>query len=96
MKIIKLHTIASTNDYLKEYVSCNEVDDFTVISTENQTKGKGQVGSEWSSNVGENLTFSVFLNTSFLVPKNQLYLNCAISIAVFNVIKKMLVPQLSV
>ncbi|NQY30201.1 MAG: biotin--[acetyl-CoA-carboxylase] ligase [Flavobacteriaceae bacterium] len=96
MKIIKLHTIASTNDYLKEYASCNEVGDFTVVSAQDQTKGKGQLGSVWSSNIGENLTFSVFLNTSFLVIQNQFYLNCAISIAVFNVIKKMSVPQLSV
>lgn len=40
--------------------------------------------------------FSVFLNTSFLAAQNQFYLNCAISIAVFNVIKKMLIPQLCV
>jgi len=72
------------------------VDDFTVVSAENQTKGKGQLGSEWSSNVGENLTFSVFLDTSFLGLQNQFYLNCAVSIAVFNVIKKLLVPKLSV
>jgi len=77
-------------------VSCNQVDDFTVVSTENQTKGKGQLGSEWSSNVGENLTFSVFLDISFLGLQNQFYLNCAVSIAVFNVIKKLLVPKLSV
>jgi len=72
------------------------VDDFTVVSTENQTKGKGQLGSKWSSNAGENLTFSVFLDTSFLDLQNQFYLNCAVSIAVFNVIKKMLIPQLRI
>ena len=70
--------------------------DFTVVSTENQTNGKGQLGSEWSSNVGENLTFSVFVDTSFLKSQNQFYLNCAVSISVFNVLKKMLIPQLSV
>jgi len=72
------------------------VDDFTVVSAKSQTKGKGQLGSEWSSNMGENLTFSVFLNTSFLQIKNQFYLNCAVSISVFNVLKKILVPHLSV
>ena len=77
-------------------MSQNIVDDFTVISTENQTNGKGQLGSEWSSNVGENLTFSVFLNTSFLQAQNQFYLNCAVSISVFNVLKKILVPHLSI
>lgn len=72
------------------------MDDFTVVCTENQTNGKGQLGSEWHANVGENLTFSVFMNTSFLLMANQFYLNCAVSIAVFNVLKKILVPKPSI
>ena len=72
------------------------MDDFTVVSAKNQTNGKGQLGSEWNSNIGENLTFSVFIDTSFLQVKNQFYLNCAVSISIFNVLKKLLIPQLSV
>jgi len=72
------------------------VDDFTVISATNQTNGKGQLGNEWSSNIGENLTFSVFLDTSCLQSENQFYLSCAVSISVFNVLKSILIPQLSV
>jgi BirA family biotin operon repressor/biotin-[acetyl-CoA-carboxylase] ligase len=74
----------------------NVTDDFTVVSAKNQTKGKGQLGSEWNSITGENLTFSVFVDTSFLRVKNQFYLNCAVSISIFNVLKKLLIPQLSV
>ena len=70
--------------------------DFTVICTSNQTKGKGQLGSEWQANEGENLTFSVFLNTSFLPSQNQFYLNCAVSISVFNVLKKIAVSKPSI
>ena len=77
-------------------MSENVVDDFTVVSAENQTNGKGQLGSEWSSNIGENLTISVFLDTSFLQTQKQFYLNCAVSISVFNVLKKLSVPHLSV
>jgi len=72
------------------------VDDFTVVCTENQTNGKGQLGSEWHANESENLTFSVFLNTSFLALENQFYLNCAVSISVFNVFKKIIVPKPSI
>jgi len=72
------------------------VDNFTVVCTENQTNGKGQLGSEWHADEGENLTFSAFLNTSFLPLESQFYLNCAVSISVFNVLKKILVPKLSI
>jgi len=72
------------------------VDDFTVVCTRNQTNGKGQLGSEWHADEGENLTFSAFLNTSFLPLESQFYLNCAVSISVFNVLKKILVPKPSI
>jgi len=77
-------------------MSQNVMGDFTVVSAENQTKGKGQFGSKWSANAAENLTFSVFVDTSFLQSQNQFYLSCAVSIAVFNALKKILVPQLSI
>ncbi len=70
--------------------------DFTVVCASFQTSGKGQMGSEWVSECSENLTFSVFLNTSFLTLENHFYLNCAVSISVFNVLQRFKVPQLSI
>ena len=72
------------------------MDDFTVVCTKNQTNGKGQLGSVWLTDEGDNLTFSVFLNSSFLPIKSHFYLNCAVSISVFNVLKKILVPRPSI
>jgi len=72
------------------------VDDFTVVCTKNQTNGKGQLGSVWHADEGDNLTFSVFLNSSFLPMESHFYLNCAVSISVFNVLKKILVPRPSI
>jgi BirA family biotin operon repressor/biotin-[acetyl-CoA-carboxylase] ligase len=72
------------------------LDDFTVVYAENQTDGKGQMGSKWQSNKSDNLTFSVFFNSSFLCLKNHFYLNCAVSMSVFYVLQKLMVPQLSV
>jgi BirA family biotin operon repressor/biotin-[acetyl-CoA-carboxylase] ligase len=37
-----------------------------VIVAEHQTAGRGQRGKKWSSRAGENLTFSVVLDASFL------------------------------
>jgi BirA family biotin operon repressor/biotin-[acetyl-CoA-carboxylase] ligase len=57
MKVIKLDAIDSTNDF-KGLSNKQELENFT-ITTENQTNGKGQMGSVWDSEVGKNLTMSV-------------------------------------
>ncbi len=60
MKIIKVDAIGSTNSFLKAQIKESQLDNFTVVVTENQTKGKGQQGASWESEAGKNLTFSVF------------------------------------
>lgn len=72
------------------------LEDFTVVYAEQQTKGKGQLGNKWASNTSENLTFSVFFNSSHIGVNHQFYMNCAVSNSVYNVLQKLMVPQLSV
>lgn len=72
------------------------VEDFTVIVTDNQTKGKGQHGSVWKADEGKNLTYSVFVDTSFISLENQFYLNCAVSVSLYKVLKKLLLPNLKI
>lgn len=59
MQIIKLSATESTNTYLKELASVKNLADLTVVVTENQTKGRGQMNGLWESEQGKNLTFSV-------------------------------------
>jgi BirA family biotin operon repressor/biotin-[acetyl-CoA-carboxylase] ligase len=61
MKLIKLDAIDSTNEFLKSLSSQQEPENFTVVTAENQTKGKGQMGAVWSSEVGKNLIMKSFL-----------------------------------
>ena len=61
MRLIKLDAIDSTNDFLKRLVAAESLANYTVVSTQNQTNGKGQMGSVWTSEPGKNLTFSVLL-----------------------------------
>jgi BirA family biotin operon repressor/biotin-[acetyl-CoA-carboxylase] ligase len=61
MKIIQLDSIDSTNQYIKEnFQSLNHLD---VITTRNQTSGKGRRVNTWFSNQ-DSLTFSVLLKDS--------------------------------
>ncbi|MFP9099216.1 biotin--[acetyl-CoA-carboxylase] ligase [Flavobacterium sp. RHBU_24] len=61
MNIIKLSAINSTNDYLKELLATRYVENFTVVTAENQTGGRGQMGTAWAVEPGKNLTFSLLV-----------------------------------
>ena len=57
--IIWLKEVDSTNNEAKMHI--DRLDNLSVISANCQTAGRGQNGNSWSSNPGENLTFSVVL-----------------------------------
>ena len=96
MKIIKLSAIDSTNSFLKEMVTNSVVENFTVVVTENQIKGRGQQGSTWESELGKNLIFSVFVTFKSLSVLDKKYLNYAVSLAVFEVLKQENIPRITI
>ena len=96
MNIIKLDAIDSTNDYLKEISRTNTLYNFTVVTTDNQTNGKGQMGSVWKSEIGKNLTMSILIK-DVLLNVNQIFdLNIAISLSVIEVLKEYSIPKLTI
>ena len=96
MKLIKLDAIDSTNEFLKALSNKQELENFTVITAENQTKGKGQMGSTWNSESGKNLTFSVLL-VDVLENIESIYnLNIAVALALLEVLKQANIPELKI
>ncbi len=96
MKLIKLDAIDSTNEFLKGLSSKQTLENFTVVTAENQTKGKGQMGSVWSSEVGKNLIMSVLIK-NFLTDVSQIYnLTIVVSMAVIQVLEELNIPELSI
>ena len=55
-----LDSVGSTNDYLKQ-LGNDGAPNGTVITTREQTKGKGRLGRTWQSAPDKNLAFSVLL-----------------------------------
>lgn len=96
MKIIKLDATDSTNTFLKELVLKMEVDNFTVVVAKKQTKGRGQMNSEWMVEDGKNLTFSVFCRFSDLEIAQHKFLNFCISLGVFEALKTLKLPNLAI
>ena len=96
MKLIKLDAIDSTNDFLKALSSQDELDNFTVVTAENQTKGKGQMGSKWQSESGKNLIMSILVK-DFLYDNEAIFdLSIIVSLAVIETLKSFDIPDLSI
>lgn len=88
MNIIKLDATASTNTYLKNLLTSCDLENFTTIVTENQFAGKGQRGSDWVSEAGSNLTFSVLLKSNPQSMQGVFDLNIMVALAVIQALKK--------
>lgn len=96
MKVIKLDAIDSTNEFLKGLSNKQELENFTVVTAESQTKGKGQMGAVWASEPSKNLIMSVLVK-DFLLDICQIYnLNIAVSLAVISVLESYKIPDLSI
>lgn len=81
MPIIKLDAIDSTNDYLKQLAKEKWLENYTAVMALEQTKGRGQMGAEWVSESGKNLTVSVLVKD---VPQEMISIydfNIAIALA---------------
>lgn len=96
MHIIKLNAIDSTNSYLRELASKKPLDDFTVVVTKHQTKGRGQIGAIWDSEKGKNLTCSIFKRNSCVSIDDQFYISMVTSLAITKTLQLFQVPKLAV
>ena len=59
-EIIVLDSVGSTNDYIKE-LGNNGCREGVVVTTREQTQGKGRLGRTWLSKRDENIAFSIIL-----------------------------------
>ncbi|WP_431159268.1 biotin--[acetyl-CoA-carboxylase] ligase [Winogradskyella poriferorum] len=96
MYVIKLDAIDSTNAYLKGLTLKSMPSDYTVVVAEKQTQGRGQRGTKWQSEVGKNLTISVFKKIEGLRVEQQFYISICVSLAIMDCLKKFQIPQLRI
>lgn len=96
MNLIKLDAIDSTNDFLKELSKKEVVENFTVVVTKNQTKGKGQMGTTWNSECGKNLIISILIKDVLKNIDEIFHLNVAVALSVVQVLEEFDLPKLSI
>ncbi len=87
MNIIKLNAIESTNLYLKKLAVKKELESYTVVSANYQSAGRGQMGANWHSEIGKNLTFSILIKFDAFEIEHQFYLSMAVSLGLLAAIR---------
>ena len=92
--IVNLPSVPSTNKYLFEKITHEDVAEGLLIVAEEQTAGKGLANNLWESEAGKNLTFSILLKPEFLEASGQFLITQIVSISVLNVLKKYIPPHL--
>ena len=96
MLIIKLDAIDSTNYYLKALAKKESLENFTTVIAEKQLKGKGQMGSQWSSEAGKNLTMSVLIKSDLTTTQTIFNINVAVALSIITVLDSLNIPKVSV
>ena len=93
MKLIKFKSVKSTNDEAHKLIKKNIVKP-TLITTENQTKGRGTMGKKWISLKG-NLFFSVFfiINDMKINYKQFAFLNAYL---IKNILSKYVLKRINI
>lgn len=89
-KHINLPSCHSTNDLAASMAANNDFREGTLISTDDQTKGRGQIGNTWDSEPAQNITCSLMLRPQFLGPNHTFYLNIITSLAICKTLEQYL------
>lgn len=85
---IDLSSVASTNEYAAQLLAKGTVLNGTIVSTFNQTKGKGSHNNQWISKAQKNISISLILYPQFLNIAHQFYLNIAICVGITDFLHK--------
>ncbi len=96
MKVIKLDAIDSTNDFLKKLVQQQFVENYTIITANEQTKGKGQMGSTWNTEKGKNLITSILIKESVSNIEAIFNLNITIAVSIIEALNKQNINNLNI
>lgn len=87
-KIIRLDSVDSTNNYTANLIIEGKLGSGTVIMADEQTAGRGQRGAKWTSNAGENLLFTLFIEPDNMSVENQAALTHFASLSIVEVLRK--------
>lgn len=96
MEIIKVDAIDSTNVFLRDLNRKRNLNSTVCVVAHKQTQGKGQMGTTWQSNPGENLTCSVYQPIKCLELMDQFYISMATALAIHELLEGLMIPKVTI
>jgi len=87
-KLYFFETLPSTNNYAADFLKNNAPPEGTIIYTNYQSAGRGNMGNTWESENGKNLLISAILFPSMIHPTNQFIISMAVSLGICDFLKR--------
>lgn len=81
-ELIRLEETDSTSSHLRMLCETDDMKEFTVVTADYQTAGRGQRGNSWEAEKGKNLLFSLLLVPDFLQANRQFILSQIIALGI--------------
>ncbi|CAN5199745.1 biotin--[acetyl-CoA-carboxylase] ligase [soil metagenome] len=94
MRIIKVSATESTNTLARFKYQLNKAEAPFCLIAYHQTSGRGQRGTSWVSNAGENLTMSVVYPTPAIEIRDQFILSATVAIGIIEGLKALKINNL--
>lgn len=91
--LIHLQSTTSTNSYASNLIAKGDPKHGTVISTDYQTQGKGQIGRFWFSSPQKNILTSFIGRPENFNANDQFYINIVASLAIRDTIHQIIPDQ---
>jgi len=80
--IIFRENLPSTNSYIGQLLRDENLPEGTIVCTNYQSAGRGQMGNNWESEDGKNLLISILTLPSMIKPVNQFIISMAMSLGI--------------
>ena len=88
MKQIYLPSVGSTNAWMQEILMHQTWDEGTLVYTDYQTNGRGQLTNTWESEAGKNILMSMYFAPLWLPIKDQFVLSQAVALGVVDFLRQ--------
>lgn len=98
MKATEIHIdqTPSTNTLVKSYQQEGNLIDFTLVYTDHQTQGRGQMGANWTSEKAKNIACSLYKEFKGVSINQQFIISMIVSLSIVEALEDIKVPNIAV